>query len=114
MSAEFLVIGLAWYVILLFSTTCHEAAHSSVAKLGGDLTAFHRGQASLDPIPHIRREPFGMVIFPILPYAIGGWTMGWASAPYEVIIRRPERDHDGPHQQYGERVALPGFRKGGS
>jgi Zn-dependent protease len=85
MNAEFLVIGFAWYVILLFSTTCHEAAHSLAAKLGGDLTAFHGGQASLDPIPHIRREPFGMVIFPILSYAIGGWMMGWASAPYDPL-----------------------------
>jgi Zn-dependent protease len=51
--------------------------------LGGDLTAFHGGQVSLDPVPHIRREPFGMVVFPILTYIMGGWMMGWASAPYD-------------------------------
>ncbi len=93
MNADFLVVGFAWYVILLFSTTCHEAAHAWAAKLGGDLTAFHGGQVSLDPIPHIRREPFGMVVFPILSYAMGGWMMGWASAPYDPLWaqRHPRR-----------------------
>jgi Zn-dependent protease len=93
MNTEFLVAGVVWYVVFLLSTTCHEAAHAFVAKLGGDLTAFHGGQASLDPLPHIRREPFGMVIFPILSYAVGGWMMGWASAPYDPLwsLRYPRR-----------------------
>jgi len=83
MSTDFLVAGLVWYVVFLLSTTCHEAAHAWAAKRGGDLTAFHGGQVSLDPIPHVRREPFGMVVFPILSYVMGGWMMGWASAPYD-------------------------------
>ena len=83
MNTEFLIAGVVWYVVFLLSTTCHEASHAWAAKLGGDLTAFHGGQVSLDPIPHIRREPFGMVIFPLLTYATGGWMMGWASAPYD-------------------------------
>ena len=83
MNTEFLIAGLVWYVVFLLSTTCHEAAHAWAAKLGGDLTAFHGGQVSLDPLPHIRRELFGMVVFPILTYATGGWMMGWASAPYD-------------------------------
>jgi Zn-dependent protease len=82
MDADMLLLGLVWYVVFLFSTTCHEAAHALVAKLGGDLTAAQGGQVSLDPIPHIRREPFGMVVFPILSFVMGGWMMGWASAPY--------------------------------
>lgn len=76
-------LGITWYVAFLLSTTCHEAAHALAAKLGGDLTAFRGGQVSLDPIPHVRREPFGMVVFPILSYLIGGWMMGWASTPYD-------------------------------
>jgi Zn-dependent protease len=93
MTPDFLVTGFAWYVVLLFSTTCHEAAHALAAKLGGDLTAFHGGQVSLDPVPHIRREPFGMVVFPILSYIVGGWMMGWASAPYDPLWaeRHPKR-----------------------
>jgi Zn-dependent protease len=93
MNSDFVIFGFAWYVVFLFSTTCHEAGHALVAKLGGDLTAFHGGQVSLDPIPHIRREPFGMVVFPILSYLVGGWMMGWASAPYDPYWaqRHPRR-----------------------
>lgn len=98
MSADFLINGLVWYIVFLLSTTCHEAAHAWAAKLGGDLTAFHGGQVSLDPVPHIRREPFGMVVFPILSYVMGGWMMGWASAPYDPIGRSATR------------AALPGWR----
>ena len=57
MTPDFLLLGLTWYVVFLFSTVCHEAAHAWAAKMGGDLTAFRSGQVSLDPIPHIRREP---------------------------------------------------------
>src|SRR5215510_996176 len=83
LSPEFLVHGLIWYAVFLFSTTCHEASHALVAKLGGDPTAFHGGQVTLDPAPHIRREPFGMVLVPVISYLLGGWMIGWASAPYD-------------------------------
>src|SRR6188472_3904069 len=88
-----LLSGLIYYVVFLLSATVHEAAHALAAKLGGDLTAFHGGQVSLDPLPHIRREPFGMVLFPILSYLTGGWMMGWASAPYDPYWaqRHPRR-----------------------
>lgn len=82
MTAQFLALGLIWYIVFLFSTTCHEGAHSLVAHLGGDSTAFHGGQVSLNPVPHIRREPVGLVIVPILSYFVAHWMIGWASAPY--------------------------------
>src|SRR3712207_2530609 len=93
MDEQFLAFGLVWYVVFLFSTTCHEAAHAFAAKLGGDLTAFHGGQVTLNPIPHIQREPFGMVLFPFLSYLSNGWMMGWASAPYDPLWanRHPHR-----------------------
>lgn len=75
--------GLIYYVVFLFSTTFHEAAHAWAAKRGGDLTAYHGGQVSLDPLPHIRREPFGMVLLPLLSVAVSGWPFGYASAPYD-------------------------------
>jgi len=83
MSAEFIVVGVIWYIVFLFSTTCHEGAHALAAKLGGDLTAFHGGQVTLNPIPHIRREPIGTVVVPILSYIFAHWMIGWASAPYD-------------------------------
>ncbi len=93
MNPDFIALGLFWYVVFLLSTTCHEAAHALVAKWGGDETAFRGGQVTLNPLPHIRREPFGMIIFPILSYALGGWMMGWASAPYDPkwCLTHPKR-----------------------
>jgi Zn-dependent protease len=80
---QFLILGVIWYIVFLFSTTCHEGAHSLAAKIGGDTTAFHGGQVTLNPIPHIRRSPFGLVVVPIISYFIAHWMIGWASAPYD-------------------------------
>ena len=84
MDSNIVIEGLLWYIAFLFSTTCHEAAHAWAAKRGGDLTAYAGGQVTLDPMPHIRRETFGMVIMPWLTFLTGGWMMGWASAPYNA------------------------------
>ncbi len=81
--ADFLILGLIWYIVFLFSTTCHEGAHALVAKMGGDPTAFSGGQVSLNPWPHIRRSPFGLVVVPIISYFTMQWMIGWASAPYD-------------------------------
>jgi Zn-dependent protease len=85
--------ALAFYVVFLFSTTLHEAAHAWAAKLGGDLTAYHGGQVTLDPRPHIKREPFGMVILPLLSVFLSGWPFGFASAPYDRAwaVNHPKR-----------------------
>src|SRR5262245_2400741 len=85
-----------WYVVFLFSSTMHEASHALAAKLGGDDTAYHGGQVTLNPLPHIQREPFGMVIVPLMSFFFMGWMMGWASTPYD------------PHwaQRYPRRQAL--------
>ena len=85
--------GLIYYVVFLFSTTLHEAAHAWAAMRGGDPTAYHGGQVTLDPLPHIRREPIGMVGLPILSVIISGWPFGFASAPYDPrwAARYPKR-----------------------
>ena len=70
------------YGVFVVALSAHEGAHALVAKWGGDWTAFSRGQASLNPVPHMRREPAGMVVVPILTYVSGGFMMGWASVPY--------------------------------
>jgi Zn-dependent protease len=79
---EQLAFGFLQYVVFLLSTTCHEASHALVAKWGGDTTALEGGQVSLSPLPHIKREPFGMVVVPLLGIALGTGLIGWASAPY--------------------------------
>lgn len=76
------------YLVFLVSVVIHEAAHATVAKLTGDDTAYISGQVTLDPVPHIKREPLGMVFFPILFLFINGWPLGWASTPYDPVWAR--------------------------
>jgi Zn-dependent protease len=88
------VLGfLLWYFAFLLSVTLHEAAHAWAAYAGGDPTAYRAGQVTLDPLPHIRREPVGTVLVPVLSYFLNGWMMGWASAPYDPLWagRHPRR-----------------------
>lgn len=87
-SPELLALGFIWYVAFLFSTTCHEAAHAFVAKLGGDDTAALGGQVTLNPVPHIQREPWGMVVIPILSFIFTRSMIGWASAPFDAQWER--------------------------
>jgi Zn-dependent protease len=93
MSSELLGLLPIFYVAFLFSTVVHEAAHALVAKWGGDLTAYSGGQVSLDPLPHIKREPFGLVLFPLLSLFSSGSMFGWGSAPFDPYwqIRYPRR-----------------------
>jgi len=81
---EFSLFGLlSWYLVFLFSLVVHEAAHSFVAWKLGDPTAHQGGQVTLDPYPHIKREPIGTVVLPLLVYIHSGWMIGWASAPFD-------------------------------
>lgn len=92
-TAEGLALGLVWYAAFLFSLTVHEAAHALAALKLGDETAYLGGQVTLNPLPHIEREPVGTILVPILSYAFAGWVMGWASAPYDPYWadRHPRR-----------------------
>jgi Zn-dependent protease len=90
-----------WYVAFLLSLTCHEAAHALVAKWGGDLTAYYSGQVTLNPAPHMKREPFGTVVVPLLTYLLGGWMIGWGSAPYDPFW-------EARHPRAASRMALAG------
>jgi Zn-dependent protease len=83
-------LALLWYAAFVLSTTAHEGAHAWVAYLGGDPTAYRAGQVTLSPLPHMRREPFGMVVIPLLSIFSAGWCVGWASTPYDP---RWERAH---------------------
>lgn len=76
------------YFVFLFSTTCHEAAHAYLAYKGGDQTAYLGGHVTLDPIPHIKRSPFGMVVVPLLGGMLGGLMIGWASVPVDPYWAR--------------------------
>ena len=77
--------AILWYVTFVISVTVHEAAHAAVALLGGDRTAYHTGQVSLNPVPHIRQEPLGMVVLPLVSIYLNGWPFGFAKTPYDPI-----------------------------
>jgi Zn-dependent protease len=91
-----------WYLVFVFSTTCHEFAHALSAHGGGDRTASEHGLMSLDPIPHIVRTPLGMLIVPILSYVLNGWMLGWASVPFD-----PSWGHRHPRRQAFMSLAGP-------
>jgi Zn-dependent protease len=95
LTPELLALGLIWYIVFLFSTTCHEAAHALAAKWGGDLTAYHGGQVTLNPMPHMMREPLGMLVAPVVSFWLnkGTWMIGWASVPFDPYwaARNPRR-----------------------
>jgi Zn-dependent protease len=89
-----LILGLAWYIVFVLSLSFHEAAHAFAALKLGDKTAYYGGQVSLHPFAHMRREPIGMIVLPIISYILNGWMIGWASAPYdrEWARRFPKRE----------------------
>ncbi|UCD52755.1 MAG: site-2 protease family protein [Phycisphaerales bacterium] len=96
-----LALGLLWYAVFIVSLTSHEAAHALTALRCGDPTAYDAGLVTLDPVAHIRRSPFGMVIVPIASFFLGGWMMGWASTPYEPHWAQS-------HRKYAALMALAG------
>lgn len=99
MDASVLVSLVIWYAVFLFSTSLHEAAHALAAAYGGDNTAYGAGQATLNPLPHIRRERVGMVVVPLVSFFFNlyrygtPWMFGWASAPFNPYwaARYPKR-----------------------
>jgi Zn-dependent protease len=86
-----IALAAVWYVVLLVSFVFHEAAHGLAAMKLGDPTAYEHGQVTLDPLPHIRREPFGMIVMPIISYLLAGWMIGWASTPYDPFWAQRHR-----------------------
>jgi Zn-dependent protease len=80
---DYIALGMIWYAVFIVSTTFHEACHGFAAAKLGDPTAYHHGLVTLDPLPHILRSPFGMVIIPIVSFFLSGWMIGWASAPFD-------------------------------
>jgi Zn-dependent protease len=86
-------LALIWFAAFLFSTTVHEAMHAFAAWKLGDPTAYNGGQVSLSPVPHVVREPIGMVVLPLVTSLMQGWAIGWASCPYDPVWaeRYPKR-----------------------
>lgn len=82
------------YLILLFSIICHECAHAYTAKKLGDHTS--EQFVSFNPVPHILRSPFGLVVIPIVFFLLSdnGGMIGFASVPVNAMWaqRFPKKD----------------------
>ena len=96
MTADQLMDGVIWYFVFLLSVTAHEASHAASAKRLGDDTADDAGLVTLNPLPHVQREPVGMVLAPLIGIFHGGFGLGWGSAPYDPVWQ----------QRYPKRAAL--------
>jgi Zn-dependent protease len=83
-----LQLCIIWYIVFVFSVVFHEYAHAFAAYRFGDHTATHHGLTTLNPVPHIQRSPFGMIIVPLLSFVQFGWMIGWASTPYDPYWAR--------------------------
>jgi Zn-dependent protease len=87
--------ALTWFIAFVISSTFHEAAHGLLAKLGGDLTAYRMGQVTLNPMPHIQREPWGMVLLPVISLLAsnGQSCIGYASTAVDPFwaYRNPRK-----------------------
>jgi len=95
MELEHLARLIALYAIPgIFAITLHEAAHGYAARHFGDLTAYHAGRITLNPLRHI--DPMGTIVIPILILIVsqGKFAFGWAK-PVPVDFARlndPKRD----------------------
>ncbi len=95
----FALLGLVWYATFVIHITFHEGAHALVAKWLGDETAYVGGQATLNPLPHMEREPVGTIVVPVATYIFYtlqtgyGFMLGWAHVPVDPYwtIRYPKR-----------------------
>jgi Zn-dependent protease len=89
---EFLIA----YLVFLFSTTLHEFGHAKVGDRFGSTVAATHGLVTLNPLAHIKRSPFGMVVMPLLSvlYFNWAWPIGWASVPYDPAwaARNPRKE----------------------
>ena len=83
---------LVFYPVLLFSLSCHEAAHGWMANKFGDPTAKMMGRITLNPLPHL--DIIGTVVLPIFAILSGAPLIGWGKPvpvnPYN--LRNPRKD----------------------
>lgn len=82
-----------FYFPLLFSLCVHEWAHGWVAKQKGDLTAYHKGRLTLNPVAHI--DIMGTLILPLFFIFVNSpLFFGWAKpVPVdESYLKNPKKD----------------------
>ncbi|MBE5746448.1 MAG: site-2 protease family protein [Clostridiales bacterium] len=66
---EFFIVSAAFILVILFSLTIHEFAHSYIAYTQGDVTSKYFGRMSLNPAKHI--DPMGFICLLLFGF---GWA----------------------------------------
>lgn len=66
---ELLIVCVAFILVVLFSLTIHEFAHSYIAFTQGDVTSKYFGRMSLNPAKHI--DPIGFICLLLFGF---GWA----------------------------------------
>jgi Zn-dependent protease len=92
-SSNFIYLATIWIIPVLIAVTFHEAAHSFVAHLLGDDTAWRLGRVSFNPLKHV--DPVGTILLPgILLLLRSPFLFGYAK-PVPVnfrALRSPRRE----------------------
>lgn len=78
-------IFIALVVTLIFSLVLHEIAHGYVAYKCGDMTAYHQGRLTLNPLAHL--DPIGSLMILFIGF-------GWAKpVPVNMLnLKNPDKD----------------------
>lgn len=89
---ERLPFFLLFYPLLLFSLSCHEAAHAWSAARLGDPTAKSLGRISLNPLRHM--DMIGTFFLPVISIFSGIPLIGWGKpVPVDGYnLKNPRRD----------------------
>ena len=93
LTSDFVFKIFLFYLPLVFALCVHEWAHAWMAKKKGDLTAFHSGRLTLNPLSHM--DLIGTVIFPLFFIFISSSVFfGWAKpVPVnEHALKNPRKD----------------------
>lgn len=80
-------------IIVIFTITIHEYAHTYVALKFGDDTAYRLGRLSLNPLHHI--DIIGTIVLPIFLYLFHLPVFGWAKPVFIDYrnFKNPPRDY---------------------
>ena len=72
------------YIVLLLMVSVHDAAQAWAAFRLGDPSGEQTGRISLNPAQHW--ELFGMLVFPLISFYLGGLPLGWGR-PVPMMYR---------------------------